>query len=303
MIKSSASQSTDSEFVVEISGLSRRFGSKMALNEVTLQIPKGVVMGLVGLNGAGKTTLIKHILGLYRAQTGTVSVFGKDPTREPEKVLSQIGSLTEEDTLPGWMRVWQIHKFASAFYSNWDKDYASELLETFKLEPEKRIKQMSKGQRARVGLTLALAHRPQLLVLDEPSSGLDPVVRNDILAAIIRTIADQGNTVLFSSHLLDEVQRLSDTVGVIRDGRLVECGALDEMQTKYQRVRVRTKDPECPPALEPLGEWAKSGDEWTAILDIKQEDLEQTFTSLEVEIVRAESVSLNEWFVDSSRTS
>ena len=311
MIQSSAIRPSDSEHrqsaapenVIEISNLTRKFGSKIALDNVTLNIPQGVVIGLVGLNGAGKTTLIKHILGLYRAQSGTVSVFGNDPSRNPDKSLSQVGCLTEEDTLPGWMKVWQIHKFASAFYPEWDHDYANELIQTFKLETNKRIKQMSKGQRARVGLTLALAHRPKLLVLDEPSSGLDPVVRNDILGAIIRTIADQGNTVLFSSHLLDEVQRLSDTVGVIREGKLVEFGALDEMQTKYQRVRVRTKDTNSPPDLSPLGEWSRHGDEWTAILDVREEELDSTFAFLDAEIVRAESVSLNEWFVDSSRTS
>lgn len=291
----------DSGSVVQISNLSRKFGNKLALDNVSLEIPRGVVMGLVGLNGAGKTTLIKHILGLYRAQTGSVSVFGNDPTRDPVQVLSQVGCLTEEDTLPGWMKVWQILKFTSAFYPTWDEDYASELLETFKLDSQKRIKQMSKGQRARVGLTLALAHRPQLLVLDEPSSGLDPVVRNDILGAIIRTIADQGSTVLFSSHLLDEVQRLSDIVGVIRAGKLVEFGPLEEMQTKYQRVVVRTLDSVGPPDINPLGEWSQKGSEWTAILDISEDELNEVFSSLGAEIVRSESVSLNEWFVDSSR--
>ena len=289
--------------VVQISHLSRKFGSKTALDDVSLKIPCGVVMGLVGLNGAGKTTLIKHILGLYRAQVGEVRVFGQDPTRNPVEVLSQVGCLTEEDTLPGWMKVWQILKFTSAFYPTWDEDYAKELLDTFKLDTHKRIKQMSKGQRARVGLTLALAHRPKLLVLDEPSSGLDPVVRNDILGAIIRTIADQGSTVLFSSHLLDEVQRLSDLVGVIRSGKLVEFGPLDEMQTKYQRVVVRTPELSGPPDIHPLGEWSKKGSEWTAILDIREDELESTFETIGAEIVRSESVSLNEWFVDSSRAS
>lgn len=288
--------------VVQVSNLCRKFGNKVALDDVSLEIPSGVVMGLVGLNGAGKTTLIKHILGIYRAQNGSVSVFGKDPTREPVEVLSKVGCLTEEDTLPGWMKVWQVLKFSSAFYPTWDEDYAAELLQTFNLDPKKRIKQMSKGQRARVGLALALAHRPKLLVLDEPSSGLDPVVRNDILGAIIRTIADQGSTVLFSSHLLDEVQRLSDIVGVIRAGKLVEFGPLDEVQTKYQRVIVRTLDTEVPPDIRPLGEWSKKGSEWTAILDVREDELEDTFSMVGAELVRSESVSLNEWFVDSSRT-
>jgi len=293
----------ETDSVVRISNLSRSFGNKTALDNVSLEIPHGVVMGLVGLNGAGKTTLIKHILGLYRAQTGSVEVFGQDPTRDPVEVLSRVGCLTEEDVLPGWMKVWQILKFTSAFYPTWDQDYADELLETFKLDTKKRIKQMSKGQRARVGLTLALAHRPKLLVLDEPSSGLDPVVRNDILGAIIRTIADQGSTVLFSSHLLDEVQRLSDLVGVIRSGKLVEFGPLEEMQTKYQRVVVRTSALAGPPDISPLGEWSKKGDEWTAIVDYREDEMEAAFESIGAEVVRSESVSLNEWFVDSSRSS
>ena len=148
-------------------------------------------MGLVGLNGAGKTTLLKHILGMYRAQQGSVSVFGNDPSRNPVAVLSRVGYLTEEDSLPGWMTAEQLLSFSKSFYPDWDDDYEKQLLDTFDLEPSRRIDRMSKGQKARVGLTVALAHRPELLVLDEPGSGLDPVVRNDILTAIIRTIADR----------------------------------------------------------------------------------------------------------------
>lgn len=260
-------------------------------------------MGLVGLNGAGKTTLLKHLLGILRAQSGTVSVFGKDPSRHPEYVLSRLGYLTEEDTLPGWMKVCQLLRFSKPFYPNWDDEYASELLETFKLDPRKKIRKMSKGQRARVGLTVALAHRPELLVLDEPSSGLDPVVRNDILAAIIRTIADSGHTVLFSSHLLDEVQRVSDMIGVIRHGRLVEYGPLESLQTRYQRVTMKLGDESSasPPPIDALGTWQRKGAEWSAILDVADEDLTQAVEAIGGQIVRSQGVSLNEWFLDSSR--
>ncbi len=289
------------ESVIEIAGLSRRFGQKRALDDVSMAIPRGVVMGLVGLNGAGKTTLLKHILGLLRAQQGTVSVFGKDPSRHPKQILSRLGYLTEEDTLPGWMKVWQILRFTKPFYPNWSDSYAQELLETFKIDPKKKIKQMSKGQRARVGLTLALAHRPELLVLDEPSSGLDPVVRNDILAAIIRTIADAGNTVLFSSHLLDEVQRVSDMVAVIRHGKMVECGPLENLQTRYQRVTLQTDDDASPPNIEAMGKWQQNGNHWSAILDVDGEDLEKAVSGIGGKIVQAHGVSLNEWFLDTSR--
>lgn len=291
----------DSRPVVSIQGLNRTFGKKSALKDVAMEIPRGVVMGLVGLNGAGKTTLLKHILGLYRAQSGTVSVFGRDPSRDPAFVLSQIGYLTEEDTLPGWMKVWQILKFSKPFYPNWDDQYATELLETFQIDPKKTIKRMSKGQRARVGLTIALAHRPAFLVLDEPSSGLDPVVRNDILSAIIRTIADQGKTVLFSSHLLDEVQRVSDMIAVMRNGQLVECGPLEKLQTRYQRVTLKTKDIENPPPMEALGTWQRTGDQWSAILDVEDEQLEQVVSAIGGSIVQSHGVSLNEWFLNSSR--
>ena len=293
------------EPIVEIKNLSRRFGKKQALDNVSVQIPRGVVMGLVGLNGAGKTTLLKHVMGLLRAQSGTVSVFGKDPSRDPEGVLSRVGYLTEEDTLPGWMKVWQILKFSRPFYKTWDDDYAQELLETFKLEPGKTIKKMSKGQRARVGLTVALAHRPELLVLDEPSSGLDPVVRNDILAAIIRTIADSGQTVLFSSHLLDEVQRVSDLVGVIRNGSLVECGPLENLQTRYRRVvlRLANANSSKAPPLDAVGKWQQSGDEWSAIVEVDNEDLERKVNAFGGQLIRSQGVSLNDWFLDSSRAS
>ena len=297
----SAKQPTE-EVVVEIKGLSRRFGKKQALDEISMLIPRGVVMGLVGLNGAGKTTLLKHILGLLRAETGSVSVFGKDPSRNPESVLSNIGYLTEEDTLPGWMKVWQILKFVRPFYPTWDNEYAQELLDTFEINPAAVIKKMSKGQRARVGLTLALSHRPEFLVLDEPSSGLDPVVRNDILGAIIRTIADEGNTVLFSSHLLDEVQRVSDMIGVIRAGKLVECGRLDDLQTRYQRVTVKTRDPNAPPTMPALGKWLQNGNEWSAILDVGADDLEMTVHAMGGQIVSSHGISLNEWFLDASRS-
>ena len=265
------------ETVVEVCNLSRRFGKKQALDNVSLEIPRGVVMGLVGLNGAGKTTLLKHILGILRARTGSVSVFGLDPSRNPKAVLSRMGYLTEEDTLPGWMKVWQLLRFSKPFYPNWDDEYAQELLETFKLEPGKAVGKMSKGQRARVGLTIALAHRPELLVLDEPSSGLDPVVRNDILGAIIRTIADSGRTVLFSSHLLDEVQRVSDLIGVIRNGQLVECGPLENLQTRYQRVVLEMNEQRSPPPeIDALGQWERNGAEWSAILDVTDAELERT---------------------------
>ena len=223
-----------SDPVIDVSELTRRFGAKTALSSVTLSMPRGAVYGLVGANGAGKTTLIKHILGLLRAESGSVRVFGLDPVADPVAVLSRIGYVSEDNDLPGWMRVDELIRYSRAFYPAWDDTYAEELRRTFALDPAARIKNLSKGQRARAGLLVALAYRPELLVLDEPSSGLDPIVRRDILGAVIRTIADEGRTVLFSSHLLEEVEQVADHVTMIRHGRIVLSAPLKDIKESHR---------------------------------------------------------------------
>jgi ABC-2 type transport system ATP-binding protein len=197
-------------------------------------LPRGAVYGLVGANGAGKTTLIRHVLGLLRAESGSVRVFGFDPVADPVAVLSRIGYLSEENDLPGWMRVDELMRYSRAFYPAWDQGYAEELRQAFALDPRAKIKHLSKGQKARAGLLIALAHRPELLVLDEPSSGLDPIVRRDILGAILRTIAAEGRTVLFSSHLLEEVERVADHVTMISQGRIALSAPLHALKESHR---------------------------------------------------------------------
>ncbi len=222
------------EPVIQLENLSRRFGQKTALEDVTLLLPRGKVYGLVGANGAGKTTIIRHVLGLLRAQSGTVRVFGLDPVADPVAVLSRIGYLSEENDLPAWMSVGELIRYTRAFYPTWDDGYAEELRRAFGLESSARIRDLSKGQKARAGLIAALAHRPELLLLDEPSSGLDPIVRRDILGAVLRTIAHEGRTVLFSSHLLDEVEEVADHVIMVSDGRVLLSGPLGELRESHR---------------------------------------------------------------------
>ena len=225
-----------SEAVIEVADLTRRFGARTALASVSLSLPRGGVYGLVGANGAGKTTLIKHILGLLRAQRGSVRVFGLDPVADPVGVLSRIGYLSEEHDLPGWMRVDELIHYSRAFRPAWDDAYAEELRRAFALDAAAKINDLSKGQKARAGLLIALAYRPELLVLDEPSSGLDPIVRRDILGAVLRTIADEGRTVLFSSHLLDEVEQVADHVTMISQGKVALSAKLSAIRQTYRTL-------------------------------------------------------------------
>lgn len=263
----------EAEPVVAVDHLTRTFRGRKALDDVTFTVERGTVFGLVGENGAGKSTLIKHILGLWRAESGTVRAFGLDPVAQPAAVLGRIGYLSEQPELPGWMRVDELLRYTQAFYPSWDTGHAERLREQFALDPTARIKTLSKGQRAKLGLIAAEAHRPDLLLLDEPSSGLDPVVRRDILEAIIRTVTDAGRTVIFSSHLLDEIERVSDHLAMLHRGQLRFCAPLDEVKARHRRMVLHFELPQPQPPKVP-GAISVTGAErvWTVIFDASQFD-------------------------------
>jgi ABC-2 type transport system ATP-binding protein len=284
--------------VVEVNDLSRSFGRKTALDGVSFHATAGQVYGLVGANGAGKTTFIKHLLGLLRATTGSVRVFGLDPVREPAGVLGRIGYLSEEHELPEWMRVGELMRYTQAFHPKWDAAYARELLETFALDPASRIKDLSKGMRAQAGLIAAAAHRPELLILDEPSSGLDAVVRRDILDAIVRAVADDGRTVIFSSHLLDEVERMSDHVTLIHQGRVALSGVLDDVRQEYQRSRVQFVDHlDRPPVLDTALLLEGGGRAWSVIHSGSLEQFRRSVLARGGEVVESRDATLEEIFL------
>jgi ABC-2 type transport system ATP-binding protein len=287
---------------IEIQGVTRQFANKRALDNVSLTVERGVVFGLVGENGAGKTTLINHILGLLRAQSGSVRVFGLDPVAEPAQVLARIGYLSENRDLPGWMRVDELLRYTRAFYKSWDDRYAEDLRAQFGLNNSARVKNLSRGETARAGLLLALAHRPPLLVLDEPSSGLDPVVRRDILEAIIRTVAEEGRTVLFSSHLLEEVERVSDHLAMMHNGKLVLCGALEEIKAAHRRIVIRFDSAlSRPPTLDGALSITGAAHEWTVICN-GIGNITASATRLGGRIVSEHSPSLDEIFVAHAST-
>jgi ABC-2 type transport system ATP-binding protein len=256
------------------------------------------VYGLVGANGAGKTTLIKHVLGLLRAEAGSVRVFGCDPVADPVAVLSRIGYLSEENDLPGWMTVDELIRYSRALYRGWDDAYTEELKRMFALDAGARIRALSKGQKARVGLLVALAYRPELLVLDEPSSGLDPIVRRDILGAVIRTIADEGRTVLFSSHLLGEVEQVADHVTMIHEGRIALSAPLETVKRSHRSVTVRfPRSQPRPPAVDGVLHWDGVGQDWTAVCRGGSGELQAVFAGWGAHVVAERAPTLDELFV------
>ncbi|MFN5051632.1 MAG: ABC transporter ATP-binding protein [Planctomyces sp.] len=284
--------------LISISGLSRRFDTRLVLQNISLQVPRGGVFGLIGGNGAGKTTLIRHLLGMLKPQSGSVQVFGLDPVTCPVAVLGRIGYLSEDRDLPNWMRVRELIGYTRAFYPAWDSGYAKQLLEAFQLDPQAGVKTLSRGQRARMGLLLALAHRPELLILDEPSSGLDPVVRRDILGSIIRTIADDGRTVFFSSHLLDEVEQVADHVAIIHHGKILLTSTMDQLRETHRRMTLRF--PHAASVAPPLpGTLSAEGSqyEWTYICHGEADQLRQAAATVGARILDETLLTLDEIFV------
>ena len=239
------------EFAVATHGLSKRYGRETALDRVDLRVPEGAVYVLVGANGAGKSSTLKLLLNLERPDAGSVEVLGMDTGRHGPEVRAQVGYVPEVDG-PGyrWMTCGRLLRHAAAYYPSWDAAYAHHLGRAFDVRLEHRIGTLSKGEARRLHLVLALAHRPPLLVLDEPTDGLDPVVRSRALTLLAEHLAETPATVLISTHQLHELESLADHMGVLRDGRLAAQMTRDELKRTVRRYRFVVPDGwEAPPEL------------------------------------------------------
>ena len=237
--------------LISVSRLSRTFRGVIALDNISLQLNSGQILGLAGENGAGKTTLIRHLLGLLRPERGSVRILDHDPAESPEYVFARTGYLSEDRDLPDWMTIGQLLNYRAAFHSNWDYALQHELCDAFELPLQSRIRHLSRGQLARTCLVLAVSFRPDLLILDEPSSGLDPLVRGDILATILRTTAAEGRSVLFSTHLLEEIDQVCDSIVMLHHGRVVLHSTPTEIQHNYTRLTLLAASAAALAALTP----------------------------------------------------
>lgn len=220
-----------------IEDLTVRYGRKTAVQAATLTIARGAVYALLGRNGAGKSSLVRCMLGEQKPQHGTVSLLGEDVWTQRTSLMQRVGVVAEEADAPPSMRVDALARFSSSLYPHWNRAAFDERLARFAVAPRARFGDLSKGQKKQVSVALALAHEPEVLVLDDPTLGLDVVARKSLFEEVIAELADRGTTVFITTHDLAGVETIADRIGVMIDGKIVLDEELDELKARFRRVR------------------------------------------------------------------
>jgi ABC-2 type transport system ATP-binding protein len=287
------------EIVIDIAGLQKSFGRNAVLRGVDLQIPRGAIVGLMGMNGSGKTTLIKCLLGLLNLDAGSARLLGCDNAHLTPEVKGRLGYVPQVVYLYSWMKVRHVIAYTSTFYDRWDDAWAAELAARWRLPLNERVQSLSTGQLQTVAIVLALAYRPELLILDEPVASLDPVARRDFLKSLLDLAADGSRTVLFSTHISSDLERVATHVAVLRDGRIAHFSELDELKDRVKRLRLRTARPfpedfVVPGSLRTKVEGASA---LAAVSDVTPELLDRLRDELDAE-VRVEDLNLEEIFME-----
>ena len=239
--------------VIRTRGLTRYFGNKCAVRDLSLEVPRGCVFAFLGRNGSGKSTTIRMLLGLLRPDRGEASVLGCDSRQLPPELRARIGYLTEEHQLYGWMTVRQVGEFQAAFYPRWSEKVFRGVIGHFSLQPEARVKDLSRGMRAGLCLAVTLAPDPELLILDDPALGLDPVARRSLVESMIYLTRRADRTIFFSSHDLADVERVADHLAVLDYSVLRACCPLETFRDSVQEVKLGFAGPPPPlPAIPGL---------------------------------------------------
>ena len=224
--------------VICTKGLTRYFGARAAVYELTLEVPRGSVFAFVGRNGSGKSTTIRMLLGLLAPTRGSATVLGRDSASLSPEIRARIGYLTEEHQLYGWMTVRESGEFQSRFYSRWNEKTFQSVIGHFGLKPGARVKDLSRGERAGLALGLTLAPDPELLILDDPALGLDPVARRALVESMIYLTRRSDRTIFFSTHQLSDLERLADYIAILDRSVLRACCPLDAFRENIKQARL-----------------------------------------------------------------
>jgi ABC-2 type transport system ATP-binding protein len=224
-------------YSIETKNVSRSFGKNFVVRDLNLRVRRGSIYGLLGRNGAGKTTLLKMLSGLIWPDAGDIRVNGVEPAKFTVEDRWKIGYVSEKQILMPGMRVGSLIKFTSAFYPDWDFAACDRFLQRFKIDPAKRVRTLSQGTARQLAFLLALAQKPDLLILDEPAANLDVIARREFMDEILQLLREEGKTVLISSHILSDIERVADEIGIITHGTLKISEPLDRLKDTVKQVR------------------------------------------------------------------
>lgn len=223
-------------FAIETNGLTKRYKKQLAVSNLNLKVPTGSIFAFLGRNGAGKTTTIRMLLDMLDRTSGSAEILGMDCIKQAQKIKQKTGYVADGQKMYEWMKIDEIIWFCKGFYPTWDDSLVAELKEKLELPGSKKVSELSRGMQAKLALLLAMAYKPELLILDEPTAGLDVVVRRSFLEGVIELIQEEGRTVFFSSHIVHEVERVADWLGIIDDGELKWCSTMESLKTSVRRL-------------------------------------------------------------------
>jgi ABC-2 type transport system ATP-binding protein len=228
----------ETENILEFKNVQKRYKG-FALDGISLDLPQGYILGLIGPNGAGKTTTIKILMNTVKRDGGKVRVLGFDPQRNAKQIKNRVGYLGEEQHFYGNKTVAWTGNFVSNFYKEWDTNMFQSLLTSFQISRTKKTRELSKGMKVRFSLALALSHHPELLILDEPTAGLDPVIRREVLELLRKKSKNEGKSVIISSHITDDIMRTADLVAFLIEGKIVLTSEKDELLSNWKRIHYK----------------------------------------------------------------
>jgi ABC-2 type transport system ATP-binding protein len=288
--------------VIVTQNLTKYYDGQCAVDSLNLRVAQGTVYGLLGRNGAGKTTTIKMLLGMAHPSYGRSELFGEDSLQLRPETRARIAYLAEGHPLYRWMTIRQAVHFTRAFYERWNQTLLEQILDHFELSPKRPIRRLSRGQQAQVALALAVSTDPELLILDDPTLGLDTVVRRDFLESLIQIIQRRGRTILFSSHILGDVERVADRIGIVIDGVLrVDCPT-DHFKESLRKV-ILEFDGEPPelPACPGLVNSCRVGRHWELVLVGYRDEHQKRFESLHPREIEVIDYNLEDAFIEYTR--
>lgn len=290
------------EPVMELKGVSKSFDGRNVLNHVDLEIPRGRVVGLLGKNGAGKTTLLKCALGLLRTDAGTARLFGEDVWNLSGPTKARIGYVPQKSDLYPWMKVKQMIHYIAAFYPTWNTLLSTALLSRWELDPDDRIGTLSEGQRQKLSLVLAMSYEPDLLILDEPAASLDPQARRAFLSAVVDIATDAAKTVVFSTHITSDLERVASDIVLLKGGTVNYAGTMDDLKDSVKSLRL-TARARLPATFDVPGVLSARTEDRDALLTVRGVDdnliheLEKTYSAT----VEVRDLNLEDIFVEVHR--